>query len=246
MAKQKLHAAITDESQSALRRYQMLAVGNRRVRDLLKYELVVTLTSWLPGALGYWLRKKCYPLLLGSCGRNPVFGQHVTIRHGYKIRLGDNVVVDDHVVLDAKGEDNEGITIGDNVIIGRYSVLSCKDGSICIGNNTTFGVACVIHSVGASRVVIGNDCPIAAYCYLIGGGNYRYDRGDVPIMHQGAYSKGGIVIEDNVWIGAQVVVLDGVTIGSGSVVAAGAAVYRNVPRMSIVGGVPAKVVRRRV
>ncbi len=246
MAKQKLHDAITDRSQSALRRYQMLAVGSRSLKDLLTYELIITLTSWLPGALGYWLRKKSYPLLLGSCGKNPVFGQHVTIRHGRKIRLGNNVVVDDYAVLDAKGEGNEGITIGDNVIIGRYSVLSCKDGSIRIGDNTTLGVACVIHSVGRSSVVIGNDCPIAAYCYLIGGGNYRYDRLDVPIMQQGAYSKGGIVIEDNVWIGAQVVILDGVTVGRGSVVAAGAAVYRNVPKMSIVGGVPAKVVRRRV
>ncbi|MDZ7271137.1 MAG: acyltransferase [candidate division KSB1 bacterium] len=245
MPKQKLHRAITDESQSALRRYQMLALGSTRFLDLLKYELIITLTSWVPGAFGYWLRKKCYPMLLGSCGRNPIFGQHVTIRHGSKIHLGDNVVVDDFVVLDAKGEGNAGITIGDNVILGRYSVLSCKDGTIRVGNNVSLGVACVIHSVGASSVVIGNDCPIAAYCYLIGGGNYRYDRVDIPIMQQEAYSKGGIVVEDNVWIGAQAVVLDGVTIGSGSVVAAGAAVYRNVPKMSIVGGVPAKVVRRR-
>lgn len=245
MAAQKLHRAITDESQSALRRYQMLAVGSTRFWELLKYELVVMLTSWLPGALGFWLRKKCYPLLLGACGKNPVFGQHVTIRHGSKIRLGENVVIDDHVVLDAKGEGNEGITLGDNVIIGRYSVLSCKDGAIRIGNNTSLGISCVVHSVGESNVVIGSDCPIAAYCYIIGGGNYRYDRLDIPIMQQGAYSKGGIVIEDNVWIGAQVVVLDGVTIGTGSVIAAGAAVYRNVPKMSIVGGVPAEVVRRR-
>ncbi len=245
MARHKLHHAITDQSQSALHRYQMLAVGNTRLWDLLKYELIIALTGWVPGAFGYWLRKVCYPRLLGSCGKNPVFGQHVTIRHGSKIRLGDNVVVDDFVVLDAKGEGNAGISIGDNVILGRYSVLSCKNGAIRIGNNVSLGVSCVIHSVGASSVVIGNDCPIAAYCYLIGGGNYRYDRVDVPIMQQEAYSKGGIVVEDNVWIGAQVVVLDGVTIGSGSVVAAGAAVYRNVPKMSIVGGVPAKVVRRR-
>lgn len=203
-------------------------------------------TSGIPGAIGLLLRRSCYIPLLARCGRNPLFGQNVIIRHGKKIRLGDNVVIEDNAVLDAKGTGNEGITIGDNSFIGRNTVLSCKNGAIRIGKNVSLGMNCLVHSVDDSTVVIGDNCPIAAFCYLIGGGNYRYDRTDIPMVEQEIYSKGGIIIEDDVWIGAHVHILDGVRVGHGSILAAGAAVYRNVPKMSIAGGVPAKVVRRRI
>ncbi len=71
------------------------------------------------GALGLALRKALYPLLLGSCGRNVVFGQNVVLRHPHKIHIGSNVVVDDNCLLDAKGESNRGIRIGSGVFIGR-------------------------------------------------------------------------------------------------------------------------------
>jgi acetyltransferase-like isoleucine patch superfamily enzyme len=242
----KLHKVITDESKSAFRRYQEIVLDKPGFFSLLKYELLVFLTSWIPGALGLVVRKKTYAWLLGSCGKNPVFGQNVVVRHGGKITLGDNVVIEDNVVLDAKGEDNEGIRIGDNSFIGRNSVLSCKNGSIEIGAQVSLGMNCIVHSVEESKVVIGDNCPIAAFCYFIGGGNYYYDRTDVPIVEQGIYSKGGIFIEENVWVGAHVKILDGIKIGTGSILAAGAAVYRNIPKMSIAGGVPAKVVRRRI
>ncbi len=68
--------------------------------------------------------------LLGSCGRNVVFGQNVVLRHPHKIHIGDNVVIDDNCLLDAKGEGNDGIRIGSGVFIGRNTILSCKDGDI--------------------------------------------------------------------------------------------------------------------
>lgn len=244
--KEKLHKTLTDESQSALRRYQDMVIGRRNIFALLKYELIILLTSRIPGALGLVLRKIFYPKLLASCGHNPIIGQNVVIRHGSKIRLGDNVVIDDNVVLDAKGDGNEGITIGNDVIIGRNTVFSCKNGSIVIGSNISFGINCIIHSVDESKVVVGDNCPIAAFCYLIGGGNYNYSRTDIPIVKQGIYSKGGIVIEEDVWIGSHVQILDGVTIGRGSIIAAGSAVYRRVRPMSIAGGVPAQTVRKRI
>ncbi len=71
------------------------------------------LTQAVPGALGLALRRTCYPWLLGRCGRNVVFGQNVVLRHPHKIRIGDNVVIDDNCLLDAKGDTNEGITIGE-------------------------------------------------------------------------------------------------------------------------------------
>ena len=65
------------------------------------------LASWVPGALGLFLRSKLYPLILGSVGRNVVFGVNVTLRHPHKIHIGDNVVIDDQCCLDAKGTDNQ-------------------------------------------------------------------------------------------------------------------------------------------
>ena len=82
-----------------------------------------------------------------------VFGQHVVLRHPHKIRIGDNVVIDDNCLLDAKGESNDGITIGSGVFIGRNTIVSCKNGDITIGERANIGFNCEVFS--ASRVTIG-------------------------------------------------------------------------------------------
>ena len=87
----------------------------------------VTLASQsVPGALGLVLRQTLYPSLLGACGRNVVFGQNVVMRHPHKIRIGDNVVIDDHCLIDAKGDSNRGISIGSDIpaMISSRSIWS--------------------------------------------------------------------------------------------------------------------------
>ena len=74
--------------------------------------------------------------------------------------------------------------------------------------------------------------------------NHNYARTDIPIYRQGETSK-GIVIEDDVWIGARVTILDGVRVGGGSIIAAGAVVSKDVEPFSVVGGVPARVLKSR-
>src|SRR5438105_9815302 len=120
------------ERRSALEKYQDLVVGSRDLGRLILYELVVTFTSWVPGALGLALRRVAYPWVLGAVGRNVVFGQGVVLRHPAKIQIGNDVTIDDHVVLDAKGKANRGITIGHGVFVGRGTILSCKDGDIVL------------------------------------------------------------------------------------------------------------------
>src|SRR2546430_8166859 len=117
---------------SALEKYQDLVVGSRDLGRLILYEIVAMLTSWVPGALGLLLRRIAYPWVLGAVGRNVVFGQGVVIRHPAKIRIGDDVTLDDLVVLDAKGTSNRGITIGNGVFVGRSTILSCKNGDIVL------------------------------------------------------------------------------------------------------------------
>ena len=232
------------EKESSLRRYQDLIIGSRRWRDLFLYEFVQLTASWVPGALGLFLRKKLYPLLLGECGRSVVFGRDVVLRHPRKIRIGAGVIVDDGVLLDAKGGDDSGIELADGVFLGRGAALSCKGGRIRLGPRCNVGFYTEIFA--SNRVEVGADVLFAAYAYVLGGGTYRTDRTDIPMNLQYDFEgKGGVTIGDDVWIAAHAVVFDGVTVANGSVVAAGAIVTRDVPAKTIVGGVPAKPMAER-
>ncbi|MGH7792254.1 MAG: hypothetical protein ACREOB_08045, partial [Thermodesulfobacteriota bacterium] len=108
----EIQKELFEGGKSKFEKYQDLIIGRRGLWNLLKYELVLLFASWLPGALGLVLRSKLYPLLLGKVGKNVTFGTSVLLRHPHKIFIGDNVVIDDNVLLDAKGTDNNGIVIG--------------------------------------------------------------------------------------------------------------------------------------
>lgn len=237
--------SVSGERVSPLRRYQDLVIGSRRWGRLLGYEAVQILASWVPGALGLVLRQKLYPLLLGSCGRGCVFGRNVVLRHPHRIHLGDGVVVDDNVLLDAKGDDPDGgIFLETEAFVGRGSILSCKGGVIRLRERANLGFYVEIFT--SNRVEVGRDVMVAAYVYLVGGGNYRYDRRDLPMNQQYDFEgKGGVLIEDDVWLGAHVVVMDGVTVGRGGILAAGAVVSKSTGAYEIWGGVPALRLRDR-
>ena len=242
---QSLQDQLKDESKSAFSRYQMLAIGTSSVWYLLKYELIMLFTSWVPGALGLVLRKWFYPMLLGEVGRGVVFGRNVTVRHGQKIRLGDHVTIDDNVLLDAKGEENQGLQIGDGTIISRNVMLSCKNGNITIGNRCTIGINSLVHAMPQSDVTLGDDVLCGAFCYFIGSGPYVTDALDVPFKKQGFQPQGGINVAANVWLGSHVQVMDGVTIGTGSIVGASAVVNRSIQDYWVAAGVPVKQIKDR-
>jgi len=230
-----------DRRLSARQKYSKLVVGRPGLGALLKYELTVLVSQSVPGALGLALRKTLYPRLLGTCGRNVVFGQNVVLRHPHKIRIADDVVIDDNCLLDAKGEDNRGITIGNGVFIGRNTILSCKNGDIEIGDRANFGFNCEIFS--ASRVSIGADALFAAYCYVIGGGHDFTDP-TRSVSDQGRHSA-GVRMGEGVWMGAGAKVFDGVTIGAHAIVGAGAVLTVAVPERGVAMGRPARIVGTR-
>jgi acetyltransferase-like isoleucine patch superfamily enzyme len=128
------------------------------------------------------------------------------------------------------------------VYVGRGTILSCKGGSIELGDHVTLGLGCVVLS--ESRVTIGDNCLFAAHGYLVAGGNHDMSRTDIPIIQQPSVSRGGITIEPNVWLGARVPVLDGVTIGRTRWWGRRGGDARH-PPFSIAAGVPARVVRDR-
>ena len=132
--------------------------------------------------------------------------------------------------------------IADTFTLGAMSTIAsgCKiRGEVSIGELTGLNPGVV--TIGT--VTIGSRVRIAAYAVLVGE-NHRFDDPDVPIMDQGLTSV-GVVIEDDVWIGANVTVVDGVTVGAHSVIAAGAVVTKNVEPYSVMAGVPARKVSDR-
>ncbi len=222
---------------SSRSKYAALVVGRPGWLALARHEAIVSAAQGRAGALGLVLRKLLYPYLLGSCGRNVVFGQNVVLRHPHKIHVGDDVVIDDNCLLDAKGHDNRGIRIGSRVYVGRNSILSCKNGDIELGDGANVGFNCEIFS--ASRVSVGADTLVAAYAYIIGG-DHQISDPNAAVIEQARRSR-GVDVGRGAWLGAGAKVLDGVVIGDRAVVGAGAVVRSDVPAGMTAVGVPARL-----
>jgi acetyltransferase-like isoleucine patch superfamily enzyme len=223
---------------SAREKYSALVIGEPGWAALISYELVVLMSQAIPGALGLALRGLLYPFLLGACGRNVVFGQNVVLRHPHKIRIGDNVVIDDNCLVDAKGTTNEGIRIGNGVFVGRNTILSCKNGNIEVADAANIGFNCEIFS--ASQVRIGERALIAAYCYVIGG-DHNFGDASVPVLDQPRQSL-GITVGPGAWLGAGAKIMDGVVVGANAIIGAGALVRESVPDQATAVGMPARIV----
>lgn len=237
------HAVRRDEKQSALGKYRSLVVGDKRWCSWLLYELLITTLTHLPGLAGIVLRRAFYPLLFERMERGVVIGSGVTLRQPGKMVLQRGCLIDDLAGLSARGGDDTRIVLGREVFIGRGTVLSLRDGRMELGDHSNIGGSCRIGCSGG-MVRIGQHVLVGAFTY-IGGGMHRFDRTDVPMALQGQSFKGGVTIEDDVWIGGGCQVLDGVTIGKGSIIGAGSIVTRDIPPYSIAFGNPAKVHKQR-
>jgi len=128
------------------------------------------------------------------------------------------------------------VSIGDRCSISYGAIVVTYGGCITIGNDVSLNPGVMIHGNGGVR--IGNDVRIAAQTSIIAS-NHRFDLREVPIRNQGMKCL-GVIIDDDVWVGAGVRILDGVTIGRGAIIGAGAVVTKNVPPFAIMGGVPAR------
>jgi galactoside O-acetyltransferase len=136
------------------------------------------------------------------------------------------------------------ITVGERFAMVRHASLHAENGCINIGTNVGVGANSSIDACDGGRITIGDDVLIAQNV-VIRASNHAYDRIDLPICEQG-HTGGTIVIEHDVWIGANAVVTPDVRIGAHSIVGAGAVVTESVAPYSVVGGVPARLIRMRV
>lgn len=155
------------------------------------------------------------------------------------VLLGKKTVIASGAILDASKPGM--ITLSDDCHVYHGAILASYGGKISVGHRTRINPYCILYGHGG--LSIGNDCLIATGCVFIPG-NHNINQIDAPINAQGLTCV-GITVEDDVWFGAKVTILDGVTIGRGSVIGAGAVVTRSIPPYSIAVGVPAKIIGSR-
>jgi acetyltransferase-like isoleucine patch superfamily enzyme len=205
-------------------------------------QLLFVLAGWVPTVFGVGLRAVLYRLILHLDGVVAIENK-VRLRFADHIHLERNVYLDQGVYLHACPD---GIIIGENsfvmhgAVLHVYNFRNLPHAFIHIGRDGLIGELNVLRGQGGitvgDRVYTGPLVQILAV-------NHVYVDPNRPMVEQGITAE-GIIVEDDVWIGAGAIVTDGVTVGQGSVVAAGAVVTQDVPPHTVVGGVPARVLKQ--
>ena len=217
---------------------------SRQASSLPRYLLEQTLyflIGWLPTFLGIAVRGFLYRLILHMDGWAAI-EKGVRLRFADQIRLAHGVYLDENVYLHACPT---GIEIGRNSIVMHGAILhvyNCRDlpqSGIRIGQNCLIGEYSVIRGQGG--VEIGDRVYTSPFTQIIAV-NHVFDDPNRPFVDQGITAE-GIVIEDDVWIGAGAIITDGVRVRKGAVVAAGAVVTKDVAAHTVVGGVPARPIK---
>ncbi len=167
------------------------------------------------------------------------------VQFGHKVKVGSGLNLMKNSLINALSYD--GVEIGNNFTLGKYAIIECTGvlrnvgNSLKIGNNVGINHFCFIGVRG--DIEIGNDVIFGPRVNIFSE-NHNYEDITIPIKNQGV-TKGKTIIGNDVWIGANVSIMSGVKIGDGCIIAAGAIVTKDIPPYSIIGGVPAKVLKNR-
>lgn len=228
------------ESQPSLSLYLSRQASNPG-RYLLE-QILQLVVGWIPTIAGIAIRAVLYRVMLKMNGLAAI-EKNVRLRFASNIQLGKGAYLDESVYIHACPG---GVTIGENTFIMHGAVLHVYNfrglphSGIRIGKDSLIGEYSVIRGQGG--VIIGDRVYTSPMTQLIAV-NHVFDDPNRPFIEQGITAQ-GIVVEDDVWLGSNAVITDGVRIGRGAVVAAGAVVTKDVPAHTVVGGVPARVIRK--
>ncbi|MEA3335270.1 MAG: acyltransferase [Chloroflexota bacterium] len=201
-------------------------------------QAIMALIGWIPTVVGVALRSALYRFILRMDGVAAVENS-VRLRFASNIRLGDGVYLDQGSYLHATPggiEIGSGSFVMHGAVLHVYNFRALPHAFIRIGEDSLIGEYCVLRGQGG--ISIGDRVYFAPQVQVLAV-NHNYDDPKRPMVDQGLTAD-GIVIEDDVWIGAGAIITDGVHIGKRSIVAAGAVVTSDVPDRTVVGGVPAR------
>ena len=222
------------------------------ISKIKKEEYEVDRNITLAVALGFinkrvamFIRGMIFKQFLKKAEVKIFIGKNCTLSCKKKMRFNGSATIEDYVKIDALSKG--GITVGKNFSIGRNSIIECTGVLRELGENLEIGenvgIAANAFISVRGKLKIGDDC-IFGPGLSIFTENHIFADLDNPIRLQGA-SRKGVTIGNDCWFGSNVTVLDGVNIGKKVVVASGAVINKDVPDFSIVGGVPAKIIKMR-
>ena len=173
-------------------------------------------------------------------------GKNVRLFYTKNLQVGYNTIIEDGAEINCLSQ--QGIKLGNRVTIGKYAIIRPSNiyggpigEGLTMGDNSNIGPYNYIGCSG--KITIGNNVMLAPRVSIYAE-NHVFDHPELLIRDQGVEKK-EVIIEDDCWIAANSIILAGVTIGQGSVVAAGSVVTENVPAYSVVAGVPAKFIKSR-
>ena len=187
----------------------------RELKDWLEFFL-----RYIPGRIGYFLRSFYYKKIMSRSFKKNRFESGLRVEYPKNIELGSD----------------------------SYFGLNCKlyaseFSKIKIGFNASFNANVMINARGKGKIIIGNNVLIGPNVVLRSS-NHSFETTQKTIMEQGM-TEGEIIIDDDVWIGSNAVILPNCKVGKGVIIAAGAVVTTNIESYSVVGGVPARLIKKR-
>jgi acetyltransferase-like isoleucine patch superfamily enzyme len=224
----------------------------RRIRFLVHYEptsiisyllesAILNTIDWIPGFVGAFVRNILYRLIFFKVGLLAFIERRVVIKSASSIELGKRVMIHEGVYLNGWHK-NSKIHLKECAYLDRNVTITVhENGYIEIGKLAYIGPATCI--AGPGPVKIGSNCLISSNCGIYGN-NHIFSDPNILVRKQG-FTCLGITIEDDCWLGTGVKVLDGITIGQGSVIGANAVVTKDIPPYSVAVGVPARVISKR-
>ena len=189
------------------------------MRKSILEQLIVMIFGWIPTIVGIKLRYFVYKKMFKNVKGVFSIGTGVTILGFDNIEIGKNVNIMKNSYIYA--HDNGSLIIGD---------------SFSMNSNVQLGAA-------YGRIVIKNNCSIGPNCVLRAS-NHNFDNPEIPFNQQG-HTYGEIILEEDVWVASNSVITANTTIGKSSIIGAGSVVTKDVEAYSVMGGVPAKLIRKR-
>ncbi|MEQ1093521.1 acyltransferase [Acinetobacter johnsonii] len=179
-------------------------------------------------------RQQFYNLAFST--RFRYFGKACTVDISGQVKIGQNVYIGDHVSLIV--EQGAILEIADNSFIGESCYIKCFGGKVSIGKDVSINSKSFINGCGG--VSIGDNTRIGTQSIIIAS-NHKF--GEPDVLVKDAITKQGVSLGENIWLGARVTVLDGVTIADNSVIGACSLVSKSLPESGVYVGIPAKKIK---